>query len=162
MSRKDWIILTVVAAIAATTVYILFRKLMSTFLQPIKGRISSTFGDRVHPITGAKSFHNGVDIAAPQGTPVKSPQDGEVITVDMVDDSAGGVQLRIKHANGWITGYAHLSMISVKPGEKVKRGQVVALVGNTGASTGAHLHLTLTDPKGNKVDPTQYFNKNLA
>lgn len=148
---------------AVATVYILYRKLMNTFLKPVKGKISSAFGYRTHPVTGEKgSFHNGVDFAVPQGTPVKSPLDGEVITVDMIDDTAGGVQLRIKHAGGWVTGYAHLSMISARPGDKVKRGQVVALTGSTGTGTGAHLHLTLTDPKGNKVDPTQYFDKLLA
>lgn len=124
-------------------------------ITPVKGKINSGFGNRVHPISKKVEFHNGVDIHADVGTTVLDPWDGVVENTYFADK--GGNQLVIRHDNGFRTGYAHLSAFLVKKGEKVKAGDPIALTGNTGASTGPHLHLTVTDPNGKKVDPEKYF-----
>ena len=129
-------------------------------IYPIKGTISSGFGTRIDPITGAAGqFHNGIDIYPPEpriGTKIKSPADGVVILMDWNDD--GGNQLRIKHDNGYITGYAHLSKYLVKLGDKVKQGQYIAEVGATGKVTGAHLNFTLVNTNTAAIlDPTKYL-----
>lgn len=129
-----------------------FRKVMSTFSWPAKGRISTPFSqvDDLHP-----SGHNGIDIVVPIGTPVKAPADGVVEST--TPSTAGGTQLILRHGQ-WLTGYAHLSELKVSKGQHVKRGEVVALSGNTGAhTTGPHLHMTMTNPAGEKVDPMQYL-----
>lgn len=121
---------------------------------PVIGTITSKFGNRIHPVSKISTFHNGVDIAVPVGTEIKSPLAGKVVNV--YENEAGGKQLIIDHDNGMRTGYAHLSGYKVARGQRIKEGQVVALSGNTGKSTGPHLHLTLT-VNGNKVDPQSYF-----
>lgn len=122
---------------------------------PVQGKISSPFGDRIHPITKVKSFHNGIDIACKEDTKVICPADGVVI--GRYSNEKGGNQLIIQHTNGYITGYAHLNSISVKFNQSVKQGQIIALTGNTGASTGAHLHFTLKDSKGKYLDPLKFL-----
>ena len=129
---------------------------MKTATVPLKGKVTSGFGKRVHPITKEVKEHNGVDISAALGTPIVSPLDGTVIDVNT--NPTGGKQLIIKHINGYKTGYAHLNAYAVNKGDSVKQGQVIAYVGNSGASTGAHLHFTLTNPVGIKVNPEDYFN----
>ena len=127
-------------------------KKVQNWLQPVKAKITSGFGYRTDPKTGkAGVFHNGIDLAVPVGTAIKAPMDGTVSLVNSGGD--GGNQVVIKHSNGYSTGYAHLSKQLVKKGDKVKRGNVIALSGNTGKSTGPHLHFTMTDPSGAKVDP---------
>jgi len=126
-----------------------------SFAWPARGRVSTKFGPRVHPITGAKQTHNGIDIAMAIGTDLKAPADAVVLSV--YTHATGGKSIILQHAGGWRTGYAHLSQQLVKVGDKLTAGQVFAKSGNTGASTGPHLHLTLTDPAGQKVDPEQYF-----
>lgn len=122
------------------------------WLQPVIAKITSKFGYRTDPKTGKQNaFHNGIDLAVPVGTPIKSPMPGIVDVITSGGD--GGNQVIIKHDNGYKTGYAHLSKQLVKKGDKVKQGDVIGLSGNTGKSTGPHLHLTLTDPSGAKVDP---------
>lgn len=122
---------------------------------PVSGRITSKFGNRTHPVTGvAGKFHNGVDIAVPVGTPVLSPADGKVVSV--YTNSSGGIQLIVQHNNGFRTGYAHLNEVIAKAEQTVAKGEVIAKSGNTGASTGPHLHLTLRK-NGELVDPEEYF-----
>jgi murein DD-endopeptidase MepM/ murein hydrolase activator NlpD len=135
--------------------YIRFKK-MKTAIAPLKGKVTSKFGNRNAPVNGASTNHNGVDIAAAVGTPIVAPLDG--IISDINTHKTGGKQLIIKHVNGYKTGYAHLSGYNVKVAEKVKQGQIIAFVGNTGVSTGAHLHFTVTNPLGIKVNPEDYFN----
>jgi murein DD-endopeptidase MepM/ murein hydrolase activator NlpD len=122
------------------------------WLKPVVAKITSKFGYRTDPKTGKPGeFHNGLDLAVPSGTPIKSPMKG---TVEIVNSGGpGGNELIIKHSNGYKTGYAHLTKALVKKGEKIAQGQIVALSGNTGKSTGPHLHFTVTDPSGAKVDP---------
>ena len=100
--------------------------------------VSSVFGWRIHPINGDKQFHTGVDIAVPEGTPVLAGHDGVVTTAAY--DSGYGYYIIITDDNGLATLYAHCSSFNVIPGQEVKRGDVIALSGNSGSSTGPHLH----------------------
>lgn len=122
---------------------------------PAIGRLTSGFGPRKDPLNPSKpQFHNGQDIAIPTGTPVKAARQGSVIFSGYTD--AGGNSVVIKHDNGWQTGYAHLSKLSVKVGDKVNGGQLIGLSGSTGKhTTGPHLHFTVTNPMAQKVDPKQ-------
>lgn len=108
---------------------------------PINGaRITSGYGKRIHPILGYSKMHRGVDFGAPTGTPIYAAGDG---TVDYVGRKGGyGNYLRIKHNNRYSSAYAHISRFAkgLRPGQKVKQGQIVAYVGSTGRSTGPHLH----------------------
>lgn len=127
---------------------------------PLEGdRITSRFGLRKDPTNPNKTQgHGGIDIAAATGTPIKSPMDGVVIATGFDTQFGGGNYIRIKHNNDFISGYAHLSEILVKKDKKVKQGDIIGLVGNTGVhSTGPHLHFTFTTPVGDKVDPELYF-----
>jgi murein DD-endopeptidase MepM/ murein hydrolase activator NlpD len=128
---------------------------MTEMIVPVTGKITSPFGWRNHPIKKSRKFHNGVDIAAKLGTPVKAPADGKVDTVWNDTTYGGGLSLIVKHYNGFKTGYCHLSEQLVKSGQIVKQGEIIAKVGSTGASTGPHLHFTLTNFAGEKVDPTK-------
>jgi murein DD-endopeptidase MepM/ murein hydrolase activator NlpD len=123
------------------------------WLKPVKAKISSPFGYRTNPVTKEKQFHNGIDLPVPVGTSVKSPMEGTVENVYF--NALGGNQLIVKHSNGFTTGYAHLSKATVKKGDKVKKGQELALSGNTGRSTGPHVHFTMKDAKGNYLDPAK-------
>lgn len=105
---------------------------------PTSGRLSSKFDYRISPFTGKKEFHDGIDISSKSGTPVVSPADGIVASIRR--DRWSGNVLIIRHGFGYKTKYAHLKAIIVKKGQTIKRGEVVALVGNSGRSTGPHLH----------------------
>jgi murein DD-endopeptidase MepM/ murein hydrolase activator NlpD/GH24 family phage-related lysozyme (muramidase) len=122
-------------------------------------RISSRFGLRVDPTNPSKmQGHGGVDIADSIGTPVKSPYDGTVIQAAFDNVHGGGNSIRITHTNKFTTGYCHLSQMLVKKGDKVKKGDIIGKVGNTGGhTTGPHLHFTVTTPANEKIDPELYF-----
>lgn len=121
---------------------------------PVKGKITSPFGNRIHPVTKVQAFHNGIDIGAPMGTPIYSPEAGRVI--NRYENATGGKQLIIEHTNGFVTGYAHLNDYAVKMGDNVKKGHLIGYVGATGRVTGPHLHLTLKK-QGAYLDPEKYF-----
>jgi murein DD-endopeptidase MepM/ murein hydrolase activator NlpD len=109
-----------------------------TMGMPANGRFSSGFGMRRHPILGYTRMHKGVDIAAPWGSPVYAAADG---TVQIAGRSSGyGNLIKINHGGGNGSGYGHLSRIYVRPGQAVRKGQQIGAVGNTGMSTGPHLH----------------------
>lgn len=129
-----------------------------TFGYPLADRypVTSEYGSRVHPVTGKYSFHNGIDLAAPEGTPVVAVADGTVTSV-AYDLGACGTYLRIEHGNGNATGMCHLSSVSVVSGDSVKKGQPVAAVGSTGVGTGPHLHF-LFYRNGNHVNPREKIN----
>ncbi|MFZ0269327.1 M23 family metallopeptidase [Caulobacter sp.] len=112
------------------------RGLLRTPLE--RPRITSIFGPRRHPLLGYTRLHKGVDFGAPVGTPVLAAADGVVERTDWAGDH--GKRLRLRHADGWETVYAHLSAWRVSPGDQVRQGQVIALTGNSGLSTGPHLH----------------------
>lgn len=101
--------------------------------------VTSPYGYRVHPITGEKNLHRGIDIAVPEGTPIKAAQDGRVISAGYRGDY--GLCVTLADDNGYQSKYAHCASITVSAGQEVKRGDVIAAVGSTGSSTGAHLHL---------------------
>lgn len=154
------ILAVVTAAGALALVYLLIRKIFRSMqepVEPIKGIITSHFGKRPAPIAGASTIHNGVDISAHEGTRVVSPWDG--VCYDVYNDTkyGGGKTMLIRHNNGYRTGYCHLSRYLVKKGDTVKRGQAICLTGNTGHSTGPHLHFTLTDPSQAKINPETMF-----
>lgn len=107
-------------------------------LWPLMGRVTSSFGERQDPIDGEGAFHPGIDIAAPFGTPVRATAEGDVITAHM---GAGyGREVILDHGHGLTTLYGHMSSLAVVPGEHVTRGQVIGYVGQSGRSTGPHLH----------------------
>jgi murein DD-endopeptidase MepM/ murein hydrolase activator NlpD len=117
-------------------------KLQMVFPVAIPAPITSLFGWRIHPITGASRMHTGTDIGAPMGTPVMAALSGRVIMADMM--GGYGLAVAIEHDNGARqTLYAHMSELFVKPGDTVNQGAVIGRVGSTGASTGPHLHFEL-------------------
>lgn len=130
-------------------------------IRPLKNMYSVTsgFGRRYHPILKRLRAHTGVDITAPKGTPVYATADGTVTS-----ESPGGgygLTIVINHGYTYKTLYAHLSKKAVKPGQKVKRGQVIGYVGSTGMSTGAHLHYEVIK-NGQRVNPVYYFNAEIT
>lgn len=112
---------------------------------PLAGRISSPFGMRIHPKTGAKTFHNGIDIACPEGTNTLADGPGTVVVskIDGQGIKKGlGCYMDVQY-NGYVLRYAHLKAVGLKVGTKVVAGQVIAQSGNTGSSTGPHLHFEM-------------------
>lgn len=121
-------------------------------------RISSPYGWRTHPVTGKRQFHNGIDISAPEGTPIYSPSSGRVIKVWYDDINGHGI--RIEHYGGKVSGFAHCQHILLKEGDEIDHATAVATVGNTGRSTGAHLHWTLwksINRNDGHVNPKNWF-----
>jgi murein DD-endopeptidase MepM/ murein hydrolase activator NlpD len=113
---------------------------------PLDGaRVSSTFGNRKHPILGFTTLHRGVDFAAPPGTPVNAAGDGVVEMASFNGNFGNYVQLR--HNQRYKTGYAHLSSFAkgMKAGKRVRQGDIIGYVGSTGLSTGPHLHYEVLD-----------------
>lgn len=100
--------------------------------------LSSSYGMRVHPITGKVARHNGIDIPAPYGTPIYATADGIVGRAQRL--GGYGNYVEINHGNEIQTRYGHMSRFVVRPGERVKKGEVIGYVGSTGRSTGNHLH----------------------
>lgn len=119
-------------------------------------RISSSFGKRLHPIDKKYKAHNGIDIASNIGTTVHAAADGVVEKISY-SKSGYGKSIEIKHSYGFETKYAHMAIITVlKVGQKVKRGEIVGMVGSTGKSTGNHLHYEIR--KNNSfVDPSYFI-----
>lgn len=126
------------------------RILGQLFIYPINGRLTSPFGYRSDPFTGAKSFHSGIDLAAPTGTPVKATLDGKVVEAGI--NRIFGNYVIISHDNGYQSLYGHLHTIYAKRGQSVTQGTVIGAVGNTGYSTGPHLHLSIYK-NGKMIDP---------
>ncbi|GMR05056.1 MAG: hypothetical protein BMS9Abin23_0985 [Thermodesulfobacteriota bacterium] len=121
---------------------------------PTRGWVTSTYGKRTSPFTGLTQSHNGLDIANRLGTPVVSTARGSVVRI--ARDANLGKFLVIRHGYGIKTIYGHLSNIDVRVGQKVDRGQKVASVGNTGRSTGAHLHYGVS-VNGVWLNPSRYI-----
>ena len=120
--------------------------------------VRSPFGWRVHPITGRRKFHHGVDVALPVGTPLTAPADG--VVVKKGNGPSGGVTLILKHEDNRHTVYYHLQKPShLLKGTRVGRGELIAYSGNTGASTGPHLHFEVRRSArwGDTVDPMPYL-----
>ena len=128
----------------------------SKFDWPLRGAMSSPFGNRIHPILKRKILHAGIDIAAPNGTPVKSAAPGEVIYNGWL--RGYGRVVVVDHGHGYSTLYAHLSASLVHEGQVVKAGANIARVGKTGNVTGYHLHFEVRQ-YGNPVDPIKYLKR---
>lgn len=126
----------------------------STFATPVRGTVTSPFGERIHPIKGTESFHSGIDIGAPLGTPIRASRDG---TVKFAGTSGWyGLTIILDHGNGFTTVYGHCLSFDVREGQKVKKGQAIGSVGSTGVSTGPHLHFEIR-VDGKAVNPSQYL-----
>lgn len=123
-------------------------------IRPTTGWVSSHFGARTSPFTGRNSFHKGYDIANHAGTPIVAPADGVVTYAG--SRGTMGIMISIDHGHGMVTRYGHLSKTLKKRGEKVKRGDKIALMGNTGRSTGPHLHYEVR-LNGMPVNPEKYI-----
>ena len=131
-------------------------------IQPVSNkdltRIASGFGYRIHPIYGIPKMHEGLDFTASQGTPIYATGDGRVTTSG---NAAGkGNHIIINHGYGYETVYMHMVRIKARDGQLVKRGQIIGWVGNTGASTGPHLHYEV-HIFGRPVDPVYFFFNDL-
>ncbi len=133
-------------------------------IQPISNkdlkRLSSFYGYRIDPIYKVKKFHAGVDLSAPQGTPIYASGAGTVIKTRHSLRGYGNT-VTIDHGYGYVTLYAHIKDIKVKRGEKVKRGQIIATVGNTGKSTAPHLHYEVRK-NNHTINPIYYFFNDLS
>ena len=133
-------------------------------IQPVRKedlkRMASGFGWRIDPFTKARKKHYGMDFSAVRGTPIYATGDGKVVRADN-RASGYGNHIRIDHGFGYISLYAHMSKYNVKRGQKVKRGDIIGYVGNTGRSVGSHLHYEiLKDNK--KINPLNFYYGNLS
>lgn len=125
-----------------------------TIIPTAEGRITSKFGNRKDPFNSNKSFHNGIDIAAPLDTPIYAAADGKVIRAS--ENGGYGLFVHISHNETYETFYAHLNHISVNVGDIVKKGDVIGGMGTTGRSTGVHLHYEIKR-NGEFIDPYLYM-----
>jgi len=124
-------------------------------MKPTVGHYSiNGFGMRIHPILGIRKFHSGLDINCDYGTPVHAPGKGKVVAVER--QSGFGLVVEIDHGFGYLTIYAHLSKSLVKRGDSVTRGQVIAKSGNSGLSSGPHLHYEVHHD-GKALNPIDFF-----
>jgi len=127
-------------------------------IQPIENKdlthTAAGFGMRMHPIYRIKKDHDGMDFAAPVGTPVRATGNGQVVETQSI--GAQGVKVVIDHGYGFKTVYAHLDKFTVKTGQKVTRGEIIGNVGSTGMSTAPHLHYEV-HKNGKPVNPINYF-----
>jgi murein DD-endopeptidase MepM/ murein hydrolase activator NlpD len=121
---------------------------------PVNGYITSPFGNRLHPISGMPEFHDGLDIAGPQGTPICATADGVVQLAGWA--SGYGKVVVIDHFYGYATRYGHNRQLLVRRGERVKRGQIIALMGETGDATGPHCHYEVRQ-SGKPLNPRPYM-----
>lgn len=121
---------------------------------PVAGRITSSFGTRIHPVFKTKTTHTGVDIAAPKGTAINAADAGEILYTGWL--RGYGQVVIVDHGADLTTVYAHMSKIETTEGAKVRRGQLIGRVGSTGVSTGNHLHFE-TRVNGEAVNPMRYL-----
>ncbi|GAO04635.1 M23 family metallopeptidase [Anaeromyxobacter sp. PSR-1] len=119
---------------------------------PLPGRITSAFGPRADPFTGAAARHDGVDVAAPEGTPVRAPAAGVVVRAGPRGGYGNAVE--VDHGGGLVTLYGHAAEVRVRPGQVVAAGEELARVGSTGRSTGPHLHFEVR-MAGRAIDPAR-------
>jgi len=128
----------------------------STFLWPVKGEVLAEFG----PLANKGQHNDGINIAAPKGTPVRAAENGTVAYVGNELRGFGNLLL-IKHADGWITAYAHNDHLMVKRGERVRRGQTIATVGSSGSVTVPQLHFEIRHGT-EAVNPMDYLHDTMA
>jgi murein DD-endopeptidase MepM/ murein hydrolase activator NlpD len=121
---------------------------------PVKGWVTSGFGPRVSPFTEKPAWHDGLDIGAAANAPIQAPAQGRVTAVGV--DPKLGILVKLDHGFGIETVYGHLAKSLVKEGQRVKRGEAIALVGSTGLATGPHLHY-MVKVNGQALDPVKYI-----
>ncbi|MFV0449987.1 MAG: M23 family metallopeptidase [Vibrio sp.] len=119
-----------------------------------KGRISSSYGKRVHPVTGKATFHRGQDFAVNIGTPIYAPADG-VVEITRKSDQGSGNFLRLLHMHGFSSSFSHLQKFAVKSGDFVQQGDLIGYSGNSGLSSGPHLHYEIRFV-GRSLDPKPF------
>ena len=124
------------------------------WVMPVSGRLTSPFGMRVHPVLGYERMHNGIDLAAAQGTPIYATRSGQVTTCAYQAGGAGNY-VSINHLDGFASIYMHMTHYVVSPGQNVSQGQLIGSVGSTGISTGPHLHFGISYA-GTYVNPLAY------
>ncbi len=133
-------------------------------IQPVANkdlkRMASGYGYRIDPIYKTRKFHAGMDFSAPTGTPIYSTGDGKVTRADS-RSSGYGRHVRIDHGYGYLTLYGHMSKILVRPGQTIKRGEIIGYVGNTGKSVGPHLHYEV-HKNGKAVNPVNFYFNDLS
>lgn len=133
-------------------------------IQPVRPSkniwVSSCFGVRTDPFTHRKRVHHGIDFAGPKNTKIYATADG-VVTLTKVSRTGYGKEVAVKHGFGYSTIYGHLNKILVKKGEKVKRGQLIGLMGSTGRSTGTHLHYEVR-LHNRPLNPINFYDENLT
>jgi murein DD-endopeptidase MepM/ murein hydrolase activator NlpD len=130
------------------------KKTSTRFIMPAQGRISGGYGYRTHPVLRRRKLHQGIDIVGRYGSPVKAAMAGKVRYSDWM--GSYGKLVIIEHDNGFETRYAHNSRLKAKNGDVVRQGQVIALIGKTGRTTGTHLHFEIR-VKGKAVNPMRYL-----
>ena len=123
-------------------------------IAPVRGILTDGFGGRSDPFTGEAGQHNAIDISSAIGAPVRSPADGIVVKAEWANGY--GNVIYVSHGYGYSTRYGHLSSFSVRPGQRIKRGDVLGSVGSTGRSTGPHLHYEVR-VNNNPVNPLEYI-----
>jgi len=133
-------------------------------IQPVSNqdlsRIASGFGYRIDPVYKTVKFHAGLDFSAPQGTPIYATADGNIKTAGLSDGGYGN-HVVIDHGYGYETLYGHMLRIKARRGQRIKRGEVIGYVGNTGKSTGPHCHYEV-HKNGQKLDPVYFFYNDLS
>src|SRR5579862_132826 len=133
-------------------------------IQPVSNkdlsRIASGFGYRIDPVYKTTKFHAGLDFAAPQGTPIYATANGTVVTAGNTGNVYGN-HVVINHGYGYETLYGHMFRVKVRPGERIKRGEIIGWVGSTGKSTGPHCHYEV-HRNGDPVDPVYYFYNDIT
>jgi murein DD-endopeptidase MepM/ murein hydrolase activator NlpD len=131
--------------------------------RPVAGSITSGYGPRKSPITGENKTHNGIDIQASTGTTVRAAADGVVSYIghNMDKNTGYGNYVTLDHDNGYQTRYAHLSKVSVQVKQRVRKGEKIGEVGETGAATGPHLHFEV-EKNGSFIDPSTVMGKNVS
>lgn len=133
-------------------------------IQPIANKelkyVASGYGWRIHPIYKTQKMHTGMDFTAPVGTPVHATGNGVISRVENMGRGYGN-NVEINHGYGYATLYAHLSKMAVRPGQKIKRGELIGYVGSSGSSTGPHLHYEVKK-NGNQVNPIHYYYNDLT
>lgn len=133
-------------------------------IQPVSNkdltRMASGYGYRTDPVYKTRKFHAGMDFTAPRGTPIYATGDGKVIQADAKSRGYGN-HVRIDHGYGYVTLYAHMNKFNCKVGQKVKRGDVIGYVGNTGKSVGPHCHYEVRK-NGNPINPVNFYFNDLT
>lgn len=124
-------------------------------------RVTSPFGYRDHPVSGEWKLHTGIDLAAPKDTPIYASRAGKVLYAGW-DTGSGGKYVSIDHGDGYKSQYLHMNSFAVKSGQTVEKGQLIGYVGDTGVTTGFHLHFTIRQfnsetEKWVPVDPAEYI-----